>query len=526
MDFFYYDNNNKVKNLHLHVNSKWNLKTDNNYLNTIFSFVDNGDGIIQESELSILSKLFSGKGKDEKTAVKNEDREHKDIICADKVLKGNFEELNNIENPVEFLKAYRTLSGDKSLFLQLFTELQAGNIDQDTFFEHLNILSDKLNDYTSNYQDEDATYFTGGSGSSHLYGDDYWDIISKTKEYISQKAKLDKYYASDENNKAKMDEILSFIKDRLDIEINDIVLIRQTDLLFGFTFNNNLDIEKMKLKVLENPERMKKYINDVAKYKANGFGNTEDLILYADAVEADYERFEFDIHNSSISDLVEQSGTMREEMNKNLVITPSYGFGNDSEITIQNTKTGEIRKIDLKKLTNSTKYGNRLGESIREIMMTDKLALWELAVEIKEVRDIHDIRYYDAAAAYDIDSDALLATSNYLNSYTLIHEMIHALMATMIDGENTFNELQFDNLVKTFEEEKREYDNKFQDTNSYSYCSTNIHEFAAEAGCLWLTGKSASEFTIAKHFPNSYRLLVQLVEEIRSKTEGRNMHDD
>jgi len=99
-------------------------------------------------------------------------------------------------------------------------------------------------------------------------------------------------------------------------------------------------------------------------------------------------------------------------------------------------------------------------------------------------------------------------------------------MATMTDGENTFSELQFENLVKTFEEEQKEYKNKFQTTHKYAYCATNIHEFAAEAGCLWLTGKSNSEFTIAKHFPNSYRLLVQLVEDIRSRTEGRNMHDN
>lgn len=54
---------------------------------------------------------------------------------------------------------------------------------------------------------------------------------------------------------------------------------------------------------------------------------------------------------------------------------------------------------------------------------------------------------------------------------------------------------------------------------------TDIDTVAAEAGCLWLSGKSNSEFTIATHFPKSYRLVVQLIEKIRTQETGRSANE-
>ena len=104
------------------------------------------------------------------------------------------------------------------------------------------------------------------------------------------------------------------------------------------------------------------------------------------------------------------------------------------------------------------------------------------------------------------------------------------MMATIIDGKNTMNENLFKELVDTYEEEQKAHEEKrlrnlSVDGSNYTYCAENLTEFAAEAGCLWLSGKSNSEFTIATHFPKSYRLLVQLIEKIRTQETGRSTNE-
>ncbi len=104
--------------------------------------------------------------------------------------------------------------------------------------------------------------------------------------------------------------------------------------------------------------------------------------------------------------------------------------------------------------------------------------------------------------------------------------MCHAIMATVIDGKNTFNEDLYNELVETYKVEQAEYLAKNLSkygASGYNYCASNLREFAAESGCLYLTGESVSEFTVAKHFPKSYRLYVSLVQKIQAQTENRSL---
>ena len=58
MEFSYYDTN-QIKKLDIKIGSKWSeIKTGNVYINSIFKNADNGDGIVQENEFSIVLFLL------------------------------------------------------------------------------------------------------------------------------------------------------------------------------------------------------------------------------------------------------------------------------------------------------------------------------------------------------------------------------------------------------------------------------------------------------------------------------------
>jgi hypothetical protein len=199
---------------------------------------------------------------------------------------------------------------------------------------------------------------------------------------------------------------------------------------------------------------------------------------------------------------------------------------------MKNKSTKEKRVIDLNMLTASLDDAHKqtLLEALNGF---NKLSLWEFAKEATNSIGtfIHDERH--ALAEYNVENDNIninTKTEQKVDTYTLLHEMIHAMMATIIDGKNTENEPLFKEFVETFEEEKKVHDEKGLrngsiDGSNYTYCAQSILEFAAESGCLWLSGKSNSEFTIATHFPKSYRLFVQLIEKIRTQKTGRSMNE-
>jgi len=252
----------------------------------------------------------------------------------------------------------------------------------------------------------------------------------------------------------------------------------------------------------------------------------ETLEEIAQTTEQEYGRYNFDICKSQIADLARQSDKMRQQADKELQVTKSDGI-----IVIKNKASGKQRVIDLNKITSN------LDENHKQMILDaitgfNKLSLWEFAIEItnKIGTDLHDVKH--SLAEYSIENDIININGNTkekTDSYTLLHEMMHAMMATVINGKNTTNEPMFKEFADTFNEEQDAYKEKdlrrgSADGSNYTYCAQNILEFAAEAGCLWISGKSNSEFTIATHFPKSYRLFVQLVEKIRAQETGRSIN--
>ncbi len=519
---------------------------------------------------------------------------------------GNFDAINTIENPVEFLEAYRKQSGGKTMLSTLMTSYQEGKISSDKIKEYMNTLEGKFEEYEREYKKakQDNNF---DNVNSFWYGS-YFDLSLRVGEYFDQEKGMQRRYESNEINREQVHELQKFIKDNYNIEIKENIAARIMDETVRYDYHiyeydfeelknhyKNLDEERVKysarwnipydgddVDINEIKEIQKlfkdEYNKDISETDAasmikdyrrpfeKGFnleklkqnflngkifsnGNVKDFKEYlevkvlgsgfikndtletleakAQATEQEYGRYNFDIKKSPISDLARQSDRMRNKAEKEIQVTKT-----NDKIIMKNKSTKEKRVIDLNMLTASLDDAHKqtLLEALNGF---NKLSLWEFAKEATNSIGtfIHDEKH--ALAEYNVENDNIninTKTEQKVDTYTLLHEMIHAMMATIIDGKNTENEPLFKEFVETFEEEKKVHDEKGLrngsiDGSNYTYCAQSILEFAAESGCLWLSGKSNSEFTIATHFPKSYRLFVQLIEKIRTQKTGRSMNE-
>ena len=526
--------------------------------------------------------------------------------AVDEFSNGNFDAINAIENPVEFMEAYRKKTGGKTMFSALISSYQEGKISSDKIKEYMNTLESRFEEFEIEYRAVHPDNKFDNVMSS-WYGN-YFDLSVRVKDYISHELYMERKYENNEIDKEQVQEMQRFVKENYNIELNPYVAARimeqgNTDYdyrIYEYDFekikNNyknldeghleyytqfgteeqytNDDVDKNQIKELQqlfkelynvnlsedkaaclikfdrighdvgyNLERFKQDClnGDLFKYAGvkdfNDYlekkilwrqfvenDNLETLEAAAQATEQEYGRYKFDIKKSPIADLAKQSEQMRNKAEKELQITK-----NDEQIVIFNKSTREERVIDLAPLTSN------LDDEHKQTVLDalngfNKLSLWEFAVEAanKIGTFVHDEKR--ALAEYIIDEDSIninVNTKEKASSYTLLHEMCHALMATVIDGKNTMNENLFQELVDTYAEEQAAHREKrlrngSVDGSNYTYCAENLTEFAAEAGCLWMSGHSNSEFTIATHFPKSYRLLVQLIEKIRAQETGRS----
>ncbi len=531
----------------------------------------------------------------------------------DEFSDGNFEAINTIENPVEFLEAYRKKSGGKTMFSEMISSYNEGKLSSEKLREYMWTLQNRFTEFEREYKEynKDGKFDTAYS---------FWDagtyskLSSRVNDYIESTEHMQYKYEHNELNREQVKELQKFVKDNYNIELNDYVtarIIEQGNTEYDYrTYNYDFNDIKKRFKNLnqdqveyytqfgrrdaehyEKDDVSRKEINelqilfkesynvDISESQAaalikiertgfqNGFNleklkehllsgqffkdenfkdfqdyldkriiwegvvdndNLETLEELAQATEQEYGRYKFDIKKSHVADLARQSDKMRAKAEKELNVTKT-----DDKIVIYNKSTNEERVIDLNKMTSKLddKHKQNLLDALEGF---NKLSLWEFAVEASNSIDtkIHDEKH--ALAEYNIEADTINinnVTEQKVDSYTLLHEMCHAIMATVVDGKNVTNEKLYKELVETYEEEQKTYKEKrFRngsvDGSNYTYCAENIMEFAAESGCLWLSGKSKSEFTIATHFPKSYRIFIQLIEKIRAQETGRSTNEN
>lgn len=529
------------------------------------------------------------------------------------LLNGNFDVINKIENPVEFLEAYRKKSGGKTMYSAMISAYKDGKLSSGKIVGYLNTLKEKFLNFELDYDEYDPTSKLGSSASAFAGG--YGPFSGRVERYFERERDLEAKYKSNVIDREQVKDLQKFIKENFDIELNEIAAAKMLEdcsskytiseekvfsyekiinnyMLNHFIFDNAigviretnykeskfynidadidddtviklqkavkdmyneditseeakvmikydmsqsqgnytkkiLDIEKLKADCISGEDiafgsECEDYLKNILTYASNGYNDSlESLQEVAQITETEYGRYNFDIHKSSIADLAKKSETMINDGEKELSVIKT-----DDKIVIKNKSTGKERIIDLNMLTS------KLDDEHKQTLLNalngfNKISLWEFAVEITKTVDNDVESWRMALAQYDIEKDKI-SIGDKVDSNTLLHEMIHAMMATVIDGKNTSNEPLFKEFVEAFEEEQRIHHDEKRLRNSilafgnYTYCAENIFEFAAEAGCLWLSGKSDSEFTIATHFPKSYRLFVQLIEKIRAQETGRS----
>ncbi len=521
----------------------------------------------------------------------------------DDFINGNFDVINNIKNPVEFLEAYRKKSGGKTMYSAMISAYKDGKLSSGKMVGYLNTLQNKFSNFELDYDEYDPTSKFGSSASAFSGG--YYPLYKRVRQYFERERDLEAKYKSNAVDREQVKDIQKFIKENFDIELNEIAAAKMLEDCGRFTVSYNsskiidfiknisleididmikqyrkkgdtfsedeykidseiasqikqilkertnfditnneagfiydlykwkgeekhFDIEKLKADCINGEDiafgsECRDYLENILTYAGNAYNDSLELLEeVAQNVEIEYGRYNFDIHKSPVADLAKKSETMIKDGEKELSVTKT-----NDKIVIRNKSTGKERIIDLTMLTS------KLDEEHKQLLLNaldefNKISLWEFAKEATKNVEISTSGYL-TLAQYSIETDNI-SIGNKVDSNTLLHEMIHAMMATVIDGKNTSNEPLFKEFVEAFEEEQRIHHDEKRLRNTilafgnYTYCAENIFEFAAEAGCLWLSGKSDSEFTIATHFPKSYRLFVQLIEKIRSQETGRSMN--
>ena len=517
--------------------------------------------------------------------------------AANEFMSGNFNILNQVKNPVEFLRVFREQSGGKTMYSYLIDAYKEGKIEKDMLVGRLYTLSQMF----SKFEEEYESYNPESKFISSNFLNPYEELLNRVQVSFQRYDELHSKYKNNEVDREQVKELQKLIKDKYNVELNEVAA---SSMLSDFkndygiynynfeelknyykdmgVFDNEYkdeyylrpydgDIDKNKIKELQKLIKdtyneditesatasminswvkynavctgidfdkiksdckngtltcmgyeCKDYLDNILTYSGNGYNDSlESLEEVAQTTEIEYGRYNFDIHKSPVADLAYKSEKMINNGEKELQVTKT-----DDKIVIKNKSTGKERVIDLNMLTS------KLDDEHKQTLLNalngfNKISLWEFAIEITKGVDNNIESRIMALAQYDIEKDKI-SIGDKVDSNTLLHEMIHAMMTTIIDGKNTSNEDLFKEFVDTFKREQiihnrdKQLRNSIIASGNYNYCAEDIHEFAAEAGCLWLSGKSDSEFTIATHFPESYRLFVHLIEKIRAQETGRS----
>lgn len=416
-------------------------------------------------------------------------------------------------NPIDFLKQFRQNNG-KTVYAELLDNYKAGNISEDEFRSKLTKMRDKINEYEKNYR-------SNHNGNAPFIDIDYNELVHNTNEYFNLKNKFTNDLKNGVFTKEQIDDLQNFVKTKFNVELNDFAIYSILQFYDDDEYNEdqtiNFDKLKQNIEKKQADKNRTDYLNKVINNKANSDNRSlDDIATTADIVEQNYEKYDFDINKSKIGDLIAKSKQKNKNAQKNLEV-----LDNNETITIKNVSTNEKRIINLNKLTenlNSTEQ-QVFKNSLRNMKPQ---VIWEFAKEIDTILPKASVL---SEGAYDIKKDAMLVNED-TTAYSLTHETVHAMMATVINGKNTFNEDISQELKSTYEKELQNYEKAHHRLyEGDNYCSANIHEFAAEGGCLYLTGDSPSAFTIAQFFPESYRILVKMIEKIQGQETGRKIRN-
>ena len=532
MNFSYSKDNNFNFNNSI-IGKKWeDKKINNSFLNTIFHKIDDGDNNVSEKEfnqlqniINIIKDSISNKSKHTDEKLLKELNNDKNLYVAIKLSMGDFSVLDNDSitknddseentfNIITVMKNYSEITNNEGIYTDILNLFFQGKISKEEALERINKIDFIMYDFQNTYSDDEMrTYF-----SKNILENYNSLSLDYFKTYIRNITGLQKIKEenTDSNLEYNIAEFKESFKKEYNFEISDCAIYQAH--LNGFLDLNDLDFDKFKNQ--DDIDNIIYTINDPT-YNIS----KESLLKDAQFKDRDIvDKYTFNIKDSKIADLINKSADMRKEEYNNLKVEKNL----DGSYIIKNIKTGETRKVDINKLT--TNFTNNKKTNFKYIFdKMDKIMKWEFA---KEVTSLDGDVKPGAAGQYFIETDEMginTTSSTAEDTYTLSHEIIHAMFATVIDGKNTFNEELNKKFIDTFEKERKEFLKQERLENSkpqsrYQYAATNIHEFVAEAGCLHLLGVSTSQYTIAKYFPESYKLAIEMLDNIRMQTKNRTL---
>lgn len=512
MVFRYDDYQSNNVNNNISIGTTWdNKKTNNPLLNSIFKYIDDGNKVVSEEEywkLHRITENLSTNNNDEDAQLLKDLNNNKDLFIAIKLSQGDFKILENMEDDsidiIKIVQYYSEITDGKSIRANILEQCFSGEITNDEALERYNAINILQYDYENNHRKINRYFYNRNKllNVNPLTTDDlgkYFQKINLLNTYL-------------ENNPNLREEINNFqnkFKEEYGFEITDYGIMKAQEA--KFINLDNLDFEAFK-----NDPNIEDILYNIKNLRFNI--NEESLLRDANFEDKSLERYSYNIYKSEIGSLLLESQNIQfENFNYTVDNDPDSGI-----CKITNKKTGEIRTIDLNQLsTDLTEQQKRIFKRAFDGM--NNIMKWEFS---QEVLGLTDVKSIDASGQYYINEDKI-GIAYDTDSYALSHEIIHAMMATVINGKNTFNEELNTQLLETFEREKAiflEKENLNHEgsiLSDYQYVAQNIHEFAAESGCLHLLGTSASEYTIAKYFPESYKIVIKMIDNIRVQKENR-----
>lgn len=199
-------------------------------------------------------------------------------------------------------------------------------------------------------------------------------------------------------------------------------------------------------------------------------------------------------------------------------------------ITIINHSTGKKHQIDLYLLLDSMS-DKEIVNFLLFIQKQPAEVLEDLSIEMEDLlsptgRNMHtmDNQEFIAGGYYKPSNDSIVTSPVHL-----VHELGHAIdFSGKVNKASTTNNKKF---MATFRKELNNYKkmgnvqynyndkNTWKKGNEYNYCTANEKELFAESYQLAMTGDCRSKNVIMKYFPETFKIVLEILKETRQKSD-------
>lgn len=537
MEFSFINREGKIQPLELKIGDNWAEKAaGNEELNSIFSLVDNKNGIVEENEFNLLKKLLEKADTLIEKSANNK-----------QITKEELQELvKQIENG--------TIDIDNTL-LETFEEKGVQYYSKEALEQRYP--SDKY-EIVDEY--EGALLYVNDKNSKknvlfvrHKRGEVFvekneklilkFDSNGQIKSFVDTKGR-DRYPQDKEQDKASLkrakERELDKEKEQVCINIaNDIYTSISTKIFFGLIPTTGEDF-------LNN---IKKITPDNAYMVNNHYFFDHDKVTLDNAIKDEWgldDKTKKEALKHLESCLEKSFDYNRNFQNKNSQISnefhkgQKYSVKQDGEkLLITNEENNRKYTLDLEMYTknfdnmietiNIKKMLQELpGEILADISM-------ELDSSLKTFNWLDYLQTSDSAIAlYSPDDNEIRLSAFGGNSLSFVHELGHALDFFNIENDNkssirnnskfmeAFNE-EMNNYIKQgykqYSESSELYNSNNRTTTeagTSNYATANEKEMFAECYTLLMLGNCTSRNVIIEHFPKTLKEVEKHIEYIRS----------